>query len=213
MRGLEPSRGTICFIGAATIMPASARAPIAASRGTASNMPSRFANRRKPGSTPSPRQATASSEDEALTPQNSADEYLLMGLAARRRHRREAARRHRWTEARRSAAAISPGQGPRQALFQPRAGNGQRPPRARPADRRARRLSFNIAPMVKLSRRGLDHLRPVGAHFENGEPALGCAVGQEPEQAVDAGKAAAAASASSSCSADPADFPTATRRG
>ena len=61
MRGLEPSRGTICSIGAATTMPASAQARIAASRWTASNMPSPSANRRKPGSKPSPRQATASS--------------------------------------------------------------------------------------------------------------------------------------------------------
>ena len=38
MRGRELSRGTICFIGAVTIMPASAPAPIAASRETAPNM-------------------------------------------------------------------------------------------------------------------------------------------------------------------------------
>ena len=80
MRGLERSRGTIFSIGAVTTMPASAQAPIAASPETTANMPSPSANPRKPGS-----QAVATSghgieQDERLSPQNSADEYLLMGL-------------------------------------------------------------------------------------------------------------------------------------
>jgi putative oxygen-independent coproporphyrinogen III oxidase len=65
MRGLEQSRGTISFIGAATTMPASAQAPIAASPETTANMPSPSANPRKPGCKRSPPPATASSRTSA----------------------------------------------------------------------------------------------------------------------------------------------------
>ncbi len=80
MRGPEPSRGTICFIGAAMIMPASALARTAASR--SGGVKHAIAIRKSPEAW---LEAVAASghgieQDEALTPQNSADEYLLMGL-------------------------------------------------------------------------------------------------------------------------------------
>ena len=84
-------------------------------------------------------------QDEALTPQNSADEYLLMGLRLAEgidEKRLASIDGRKLDEAR---LQYLQAKGLRQAQLEPRAGDRQRPPRARPADRRARRLSFNIA--------------------------------------------------------------------
>ena len=114
MRGLEPSRGTICFIGAATIMPASGRAPIAASarrrqtchRG--SQVAGSLARSRR--GIRSWHRAGRGPDPAKLRRRISAD-----GLAPRRRHRSEAARRHRWANSTRRGCNISRPKRPRQA--------------------------------------------------------------------------------------------------
>ena len=78
----------------------------------------------------------------ALEPAKLGRRISAHGLAPRRRHRRDAAQSHRWAEARRCAAATARGARPGQANPRPAAGDRHRTPRARPADRRARRSNI-----------------------------------------------------------------------
>ena len=133
--------------------------------------------------------AMASSSDESLSAAKLRRRISADGLAPRRRHRRDAARSHRWAA---SSTRRGCNSSRRKAWSSERpagCGDRQRPPRARPADRRARRLTQYDAE-VKVFGAGSITCGPYSRTSRMARPRSRCAVGQQPEQPVDAGKAA-----------------------